>query len=53
MFERNTGNIPGYTGHQRGNEPVDTAPGKKVGVKHIPGKFENLYPSTLKLSQTG
>jgi len=54
MFERNTGNIPGYTGHQRGVEPVDSAPGKKVGIKHIPGYSgyiagvgpENVYAKT-------
>ena len=39
MFERSDGKIPGYTGHQRGDEPIDTAPGKKVGIKHIPGKI--------------
>ena len=38
MFENNTGNIPGYTGHQRGIETVDAAPVKAVGMKQIPGK---------------
>lgn len=54
MFERSDGKIPGYTGHQRGDEPIDTAPGKKVGIKHIPGYSgyiagvgpENVYAKT-------
>ena len=55
MFERNTGNIPGYTGHQRGVEPVDTAPGKKVGIKHIPGKIrflEDLFRAKVAVLRT-
>jgi len=39
MFERNTGNIPGYTGHKQSVEAQDNAPGKKMGTKHIPGKM--------------
>ena len=37
MFERKSGNIPGYTGHQRGIEDQDTNPGKQQRAQ-IPGK---------------
>ena len=39
MFGANSGvKIAGYTGHQQSREVQDSAPGNRVGVKHIPGK---------------
>ena len=38
MFEPKQGLIPGYTGHQKTVEEVDSGNRNKVASKQIPGK---------------
>ena len=51
MFEPKQGLIPGYTGHQKTVEEVDSQTKNKVACKMIPGKFyqsvNNLTVSNL------